>query len=242
MARCAGGGRGGRRARGPSSWSCPSWRSPATRPGTCSSTTASSPPPSRRPRTWPTVSADGPPVVVGTVARASTRPPRHPGLHNVAAVLESGRVVAAGRQAAPARPTTSSTSRGGFSPGSPRARSTWPVTAWACWCARTCGTRATRSTRRPSCGRPGPSSWSAWRRSPSAGGWPGPACAHARRSGLPLVHVSPVGAQDELVFDGRSFVLDAEGRGRRAAPRLPRGGGGGGRPRRLQGPASATSS
>ena len=35
-----------------------------------------------------------PPVVVGTVARAPTRPPRHPGLHNVAALLEQGRVKA----------------------------------------------------------------------------------------------------------------------------------------------------
>jgi NAD+ synthetase len=34
---------------------------------------------------------------------------------------------------------------------------------------------------------------------------------HAGRAGLPVVHVSAVGAQDEIVFDGRSFVLDAEG-------------------------------
>lgn len=34
---------------------------------------------------------------------------------------------------------------------------------------------------------------------------------HARRHGLPLVLVNLVGANDELIFDGRSFVLDAEG-------------------------------
>jgi NAD+ synthetase len=32
------------------------------------------------------------------------------------------------------------------------------------------------------------------------------------RRGLPLVYVNAVGAQDELVFDGSSFVLDADGR------------------------------
>ena len=32
------------------------------------------------------------------------------------------------------------------------------------------------------------------------------------RRGLPLVYVNAVGAQDELVFDGSSFALDAEGR------------------------------
>ena len=30
------------------------------------------------------------------------------------------------------------------------------------------------------------------------------------RSGLPLIYVNQVGGQDELVFDGASFVLDAD--------------------------------
>ena len=33
---------------------------------------------------------------------------------------------------------------------------------------------------------------------------------HARRQGLPLVFVNSVGANDELIFDGRSFVLEGE--------------------------------
>jgi NAD+ synthase (glutamine-hydrolysing) len=36
--------------------------------------------------------------------------------------------------------------------------------------------------------------------------------AHAVRVGGPLVHVNAVGANDELVFDGGSFALDADGR------------------------------
>ncbi len=35
---------------------------------------------------------------------------------------------------------------------------------------------------------------------------------HARRHGLPFVFVNQVGANDELVFDGRSFVFDGRGR------------------------------
>ncbi len=36
--------------------------------------------------------------------------------------------------------------------------------------------------------------------------------ARIKESGLPLVYVHQVGGQDELVFDGASFVLDAEGK------------------------------
>lgn len=42
---------------------------------------------------------------------------------------------------------------------------------------------------------------------------------HARRAGASLVYVNGVGGNDELVFDGGSFVLDAEGR---EVARLPR--------------------
>lgn len=41
---------------------------------------------------------------------------------------------------------------------------------------------------------------------------------HARRAGKPLVYVNAVGAQDELVFDGRSFALDARGERLAALP------------------------
>lgn len=34
---------------------------------------------------------------------------------------------------------------------------------------------------------------------------------HANKTGLPIVYVNQVGAQDELVFDGASFVVDAQG-------------------------------
>ncbi len=36
-------------------------------------------------------------------------------------------------------------------------------------------------------------------------------CAHARRHGLPFVYANQIGANDELIFDGRSFCIDARG-------------------------------
>lgn len=45
------------------------------------------------------------------------------------------------------------------------------------------------------------------------------AAARAQETGLPLLYLNLVGAQDELVFDGGSFALEADGR---LAARLPR--------------------
>ena len=43
--------------------------------------------------------------------------------------------------------------------------------------------------------------------------------ARVAETGLPLIYVNQVGGQDELVFDGASFVLDADGAPARAARR-----------------------
>ena len=48
--------------------------------------------------------------------------------------------------------------------------------------------------------------------------------ARARETGLPIVYVNRVGGQDELVFDGASFVVDAERHGRPAAAGVARDG------------------
>ncbi len=48
--------------------------------------------------------------------------------------------------------------------------------------------------------------------------------ARARETGLPVVYVNRVGGQDELVFDGASFVADAARRRHAAAAGLARGG------------------
>ncbi|MCB1675375.1 MAG: NAD+ synthase [Halioglobus sp.] len=49
------------------------------------------------------------------------------------------------------------------------------------------------------------------------------AAERARRAGLPIVYVNQVGAQDELVFDGGSFAVDAGGTVAAAAPNFVEG-------------------
>ena len=48
------------------------------------------------------------------------------------------------------------------------------------------------------------------------------AVARVVESGLPLIYLNMVGGQDELVFDGASFVLNADRTRRRAASGVPR--------------------
>ena len=48
------------------------------------------------------------------------------------------------------------------------------------------------------------------------------AVARVVETGLPLIYLNQVGGQDELVFDGASFVLNADRSARRAAADLPR--------------------
>ena len=40
-------------------------------------------------------------------------------------------------------------------------------------------------------------------------------CRASSETGLPLAYLNRVGGQDELVFDGSSFVLNADGASRR---------------------------
>ena len=45
----------------------------------------------------------------------------------------------------------------------------------------------------------------------------------AREGGMPVIYVNQVGGQDELVFDGHSFVVDAQGQVSQRAPALVEG-------------------
>jgi NAD+ synthase (glutamine-hydrolysing) len=48
-------------------------------------------------------------------------------------------------------------------------------------------------------------------------------CQRAREAGLPVIYVNLVGGQDELVFDGGSFVVDGAGRVTQRAPACEEG-------------------
>ena len=80
-----------------------------------------------------------------------------------------------------------------------------------CPSARTCGSpRSWRISPRaaPSCCSCRTARPSRWRSSVSVSSWRGSA---SRESGLPLAYVNQVGGQDELVFDGGSFVMNGDG-------------------------------
>ena len=160
--------------------------------------------------TWPSGWPRRPPVVVGSVARAATGPPRHPGLHNVAAVLEEGRVAArVAKRLLPAYDVFHEPRW--FLPGGAQA----PV--------ELAGHRVGLLVCEDLWDEGYPVHPPAELRAagaellvclaalPFRRGNAGARLHHARRAGLPVVHVSAVGAQDELIFDGRSFVLDADG-------------------------------
>jgi NAD+ synthase (glutamine-hydrolysing) len=152
----------------------------------------------------------GPLVVVGSVARAARRPPRHPGLHNVAAALGKGRVEATtAKRLLPAYDVfheprwflagemPDPIEVGGYRVGLLVCEDLWdegyvvhpPAELRAAGAELLVCVAAL----------------------PFRKGMAEARLGQARRAGLPVVHVSAVGAQDELIFDGRSFVMDADG-------------------------------
>ncbi len=153
---------------------------------------------------------DAPPVVVGTVARAGPRPPRHPGLHNVAALIERGQVRArVAKRLLPAYDVFHEPRW--FLPGGAQApldlagRSVGLLVCEDLWDE---GYPVHPPAELRAAGAELLVCLAAL---PFRRGAAGTRRRHARRAGLPVVHVSAVGAQDEVIFDGRSFVMDGEG-------------------------------
>lgn len=155
--------------------------------------------------------AGGPPMVVGTVVPSSAVTPRHPGLYNAAMLMMDGeaRMVAA-----------------------KRLLPTYDVFFEARWFVpgpalppfnlgdRTVGTLICEDLWDE--GYPlhppgeligaGADLLIAISASPYRRGVLAQRLYHARRAAHPTIYVNAAGAQDELIFDGRSFVLDGEGR------------------------------
>ncbi len=159
-----------------------------------------------------------PPVLVGTIARAPHRPPRHPGLLDVAALLEGGRVRArVAKRLLPAYDVFHEPRW--FVPGEPQVplqiagRRVGVLICEDFWDA---GYEAHPPDELREAGAELLVCLSA---SPFRTGVLEERLAHARQAGVAVVYVNAVGGQDELVFDGRSFVTDASGglRGRLAS-------------------------
>lgn len=145
---------------------------------------------------------------VGTVVRAPVRTPGHPGLYNALAVLRGGRVVdTIHKQLLPAydvfhEPRWFVPGAGGTAPrdglGALLCEDLWddgyPTHPGAALVAS--------GARVIACAAASPFRWGVYERR----------VAHAARQGVPVVYVNLVGGQDELTFDGGSFVTDARGR------------------------------
>ena len=159
------------------------------------------------------------PVIVGTVLRAPERPPRHPGLYNALAVLAGGRVVASRKKRilpvydvfheprwfvpGPAEPPLAlAGEKAGF-----------------CICedlwSEAYAIDPPRDLRAAGAGILLCASASPYR-----AGVLEKRLHHARRAGGPLVFVNAVGANDELIFDGGSFVVSSSGEILASLPRF----------------------
>ncbi len=93
----------------------------------------------------------------------------------------------------------------------------------ACWSARTSGSRSRRSSRAPPARELlARDQRLAFEIAQAARARDGRCASASRDVGLPLVYVNLVGGQDELVFDGNSFVMDADGSVVMRAPRRSR--------------------
>ena len=162
--------------------------------------------------------AGGPPVVLGTVAVSGSATPGHPGLWNAAAVLQDGRVAAVvPKRLLPAYDVFHEPRW--FVPGAARppielagrrlgllvCEDLWdegyPVHPGADLLASGAEILIAISS------------------SPFRSGVLEKRLHQGRRQGAPVVFVNAVGANDELIFDGGSFVVDARGE---LIARLPR--------------------
>jgi NAD+ synthase (glutamine-hydrolysing) len=152
----------------------------------------------------------GPPVVVGTLMPAGRRPPRHPGLYNAAVLLDDGEVrMVAAKRLLPAYDVFFEPRW--FLPGPPPS----PV-AIAGW---TIGFLLGEDLWDEGYEIHAPAELLAagaqmlvcLNASPYRQGILAQRLHHARYPRCPLVYANLCGATDELIFDGRSFVLAGDG-------------------------------
>lgn len=151
--------------------------------------------------------AEGPPVVVGTVARSGTSTPGHPGLWNAAALLDGGRVAALSpKRLLPAYDVFHEPRW--FVPGE-RSQTVGKLGLLVCediW------DEAYPIHPPAELTAAGAEVLIVISSSPFRSGILDRRLHHARRAGAPLVYVNAAGANDELIFDGGSFALGADGR------------------------------
>jgi len=154
--------------------------------------------------------ADGPPALVGTVVPSGTTTVNHPGLYNVAALIQNGRTTTtAAKRLLPAYDVFLEPRW--FVPGP----ASHPVTI----AGRQVGVLVCEDMWDESYPvHPGTELIAAGAEVlialaavPYRPGVAAERLYHAQRHGCPLVHVNLCGATDELIFDGSSFAVDGRG-------------------------------
>ncbi|HET9225321.1 MAG TPA: NAD(+) synthase, partial [Thermoanaerobaculia bacterium] len=151
--------------------------------------------------------AGGPPVVVGTVARSGSSTPGHPGLWNAAALLEGGRVAALSpKRLLPAYDVFHEPRW--FVPG----ERSEPAGRLGLLVCEDIWDEAYPVHPPAELTGAGAEVLIVVSASPFRSGILPRRLHHARRAGVPLVFVNAAGANDELIFDGGSFALGADGR------------------------------
>ncbi|MGD8625636.1 MAG: NAD+ synthase [Anaerolineae bacterium] len=152
----------------------------------------------------------GPPVVAGSLAPASYRPPHHPGLYNAAVLLDGGEMqLVAAKRLLPAYDVFFEPRWFLPGPGLPplrlAGRSVGFLVCEDLWDE---GYDLHPAADQLAAGADLLVCLSA---SPYHRQIMVERLHHARRPGCPLVYVNLCGANDELIFDGRSFALDGQG-------------------------------
>lgn len=163
--------------------------------------------------------AGGPAVVVGSVARAAWAPPRHPGLLNVAAVLEGGEVRARVEKRLLPGYDVFFEPRW-FVPGNASAPVAFGRTRAGILVCEDLWDEGYDASPGADLVAAGAGVLVCISASPFRAGVYERRLALAGRHGVPLVFVNLVGANDEVIFDGGSFAADAEGRAVAALPRF----------------------
>ncbi|MCU0503314.1 MAG: NAD(+) synthase [Anaerolineae bacterium] len=154
--------------------------------------------------------ADGPPVVVGTLAPADRQPPHHPGMYNAAMLLEDGAAkLVAAKRILPAHDVFAEPRW--FVPGSPPS----PITVAGQRVGILFGDDLDDKGREPSPAAEliaaGAETLVCLAAAPYSRGVLDERLAAARRPCRPLVYANLCGGNDELIYDGRSFALDGDG-------------------------------
>jgi len=158
--------------------------------------------------------AGGPPVVLGTIARSGSATPGHPGLWNVAALLKDGQVAAVtAKRLLPAYDVFHEPRW--FVPGGPGV----PFEGIGMLVCEDLWDEGYPVHPPGELIAAGAQVLIAISSSPYRRGIGERRLHHARRPGVPVVYVNAVGANDELIFDGGSFVV---GTGGEVIARLPR--------------------